>query len=176
MLIRLCLSESQAEKAATLVNQCLGDRILQDCATLCVENSQKIITLLYESWKMDGPVGILPWWYRIFYLYVASQPLLAAMLRPDLFKSMIMEPWGKAMSAFSAHEHVCPFVQQYTSTLKMMWQAANDVHSPRDQPPLVDGVSSVFSQDIFRHLGLEAETSFFGIDDIDLIGNVNWNP
>ena len=143
---------------------------------LCVENSQKIIALVHESYRSEAAIGILPWWYRIFYLYVASQHLIAAMLRPDVFAPMVLESWSKAMSALCAHEHLSSSVQRCISTFRTMWQKVTDIHYPgSDQALPPEGPSNAWFQDIFQHLGFEAENSLFSTENIAWLGNVDWN-
>ena len=178
MLVRFCLPQSQAERAPVPVDQGLGDRILKDCATICVENSQKMIALVYENYRPDAAIGILPWWYRIFYLYVASQHLIAAMLRPDVFAPVVLESWSKAMAALCAHEHLSPSVQQCISTFQTMWQKVTGMPYPvGDQAvPPPEGPSNACFQDVFQHLGLETEFPLFGMENMAWLGNVDWNP
>ncbi|KAL9064166.1 MAG: hypothetical protein Q9157_007932 [Trypethelium eluteriae] len=175
MLTRFCLSDSQAGRGFVLVEQGLGDRVLRECATICVENSQRIIALIYENCQLDASIGILPWWYRVFYLHVASQLLIAAMLRPDMFRAMVLESWSKAMSALSAHEHLSSAVQSGISSLKAMWQKVADIHcSGTNQDPGVEGLSNTSFQDIFQNLRFDAGDPFFGMEDTFVTGNIDW--
>ena len=176
MLARFCLPQSQAERALAPADQGLGDRILQDCATLCVENSQKMIALVYENQRPDAAIGILPWWLRVFYLYVASQHLITAMLRPDVFAPMVLESWSKAMSALCAHEHLHSSVQRCISTFRTMWQKVTDIPCfGRDQGPPSEGSPNAYFQDIFEHLGFEAENPLFGMENISWPGRMDWS-
>jgi hypothetical protein len=177
MLARFCLAQSQAERSPAPVDHRLENRILQDCATLCVENAQKLIALVCENYRSDAAIGILPWWYRVFYLYVASQHLIAAMLRPDVFAPVVLESWCKAHSALCAHEHLSSAVKQCISTFQKMWQKVTDIHYPggAQAPPPPEGPSDTCFQDFFQHLGFEAENPLFGMDSTAWLDNVDWN-
>jgi hypothetical protein len=111
MLARLCLSQSQLAVTSSL-DQGLGDRILQDCASICVDTAQKMVALIYEHHQAEVSIGVIPWWHRMLYLHVAGTILIAAMLRADLYTPMVSQSWTKLMSALRAHEHLSPFVQQ----------------------------------------------------------------
>ena len=168
MLARFCLPQSQAERVPVPVSQGLGDRILQDCATLCVENSQKMIAIVFDNYPLDAAIGILPWWYRVFYLYVATQNLIAAMLRPEVFAPVVLEPWGKAMAALGAHEHLSPSVQRCISTFQTMWHKVSGIPCPGSEAP-----SNACFQDVFEHLGFETELPLFGMENMAWLGNVS---
>ncbi|KAJ5394642.1 uncharacterized protein N7487_012283 [Penicillium crustosum] len=83
-----------------LVNGSLEDHVLQQHTTFCIESAQNMITLVYDSTILDQyGIGILPWWIRIFYIYIAIQHLIASILRPVIFTSTVPEVWGSAMAA-----------------------------------------------------------------------------
>lgn len=174
MLARFCLPKSQAERVPAPVGQGLGDRILQDCATLCVENSQKMIGLVFDNYRSDTAIGFLPWWYRVFYLYVASQNLIAAMLRPEVFAPVVLEPWGKAMATLCAHEHLSASVQRCISTFQTMWHKVSGIPYPgSDQDLPLEAPSNSCFQDVFEHLGFQTELPLFGMENMAWLGNVS---
>ena len=178
MLRRFCLPQAHKESAPTLVSSSLKNHILQDCATLCVENARKIITLMYDNHQPDIAIEILPWWYRVFYTYVASQHLIAAMLRPDVFASVVTESWSKATTIFSALEHLSPSVQRCVANFQTMWQKVNGIHSSYSlgagqvSPP--EGPSDSCYQDVFQHLGFD-EFPVSGLENVAWLGNNDWN-
>ena len=176
MLARFCLPPSQVECAPTPVDQDLRARILRDGAKLCVENAQNLITLLYESCGSNEGIGILPWWYRVYYLIIASQHLIASMLRPEIFASLAVEFWSKAMSALCAHEHLSPSVKRCIAAFQKTWQKVTDLgHLGSDQclPPA--GISTAWFQDVFQHIGFEAENPFLGIESPAWLDDFEWN-
>lgn len=134
MLARICLVQSRSQKAPTPVDQRLGERVLQNYAMLCVESSYKLVVLVCGSYRSDVSIGILPWRYRIFYLYVASHILLAAMLRPELLAPVALESWSMAMLALGADEYL----------------GLSSNHPGRDQATPADGSSEVCFQDSFH--------------------------
>jgi hypothetical protein len=119
MLARFCLSQSQVSTGSPL-DPGLSDRMLQPCASLCLENAQKMITLVQEYHNPDESIGLLPWWHRVLYLHVAGTTLIAATLRADLFTSSISQSWNMAMATLHAHEHFSPFVQLCVATFQTL--------------------------------------------------------
>jgi hypothetical protein len=171
MLARFCLSQSQV-LAGSHLDQGLSDRILQSCATLCLENAQKMISLVQEYHnKPEESIGLLPWWHRVLYLHVAATTLIAATLRADLFTSSITQSWNMAMAALHSHEHFSPFVQQCVSTFQSLSSRILETHhsnsTSRGQfPPLEGGPSNIYFQDVFQDLGFDPDNILFGKDDM----------
>jgi hypothetical protein len=129
MLVRYCLSSRiPVTKGVSPSDTGLGGRILRDCATLCVENMQKVISLVDQCGRHSGRVttdgarmGLVPWWYRIFYLHVAGTVLIAAALQPSLHTQSVSESWGCTMAPLRSHEHLSPFVSQCVATFETLW-------------------------------------------------------
>ena len=124
----------------------------------------------------DPNGGILPWWQRIFYLYLASQHLIVAMMQPTIFRYMVVDYWEKAMSTFGEHEHLSPSIKRCISSFRNMWHKVVDVQNP--QGP--QAAPEMF-QDVFQHLGFEIDgQQFFNLDMGDAmstvsIANLDWN-
>ncbi|KAJ4252463.1 hypothetical protein NW762_011064 [Fusarium torreyae] len=57
-------------------------------------------------------MGILPWWYRVYYLHIAGTIFLAAMLKPDLYTNEVQRCWDDFISALRQHEHLSLYVSQ----------------------------------------------------------------
>jgi hypothetical protein len=102
--------------------------MLQPCASLCLENAQKMIALAQEYHKPDESIGLMPWRHRVLYLHVAGTTLIAATLRADLFTSSISQSWNMAMAALHAHEHFSPFVQQCVATFQTLSARILETH------------------------------------------------
>ncbi|KAH1550364.1 hypothetical protein KXX57_009540 [Aspergillus fumigatus] len=176
VIARLCLSYLQTQKVSPPAETSIGDRILETCATLCVDNAQKLIMLVQECSRPDK-TGLIPWWYRVFYIYIAMQHLIAAMLRPDLFGTVVPESWNTAVSVLSAHERLSPSVRRCLNKLQMMWQTVIDIQSPptHEAPPSsVDYNTGL--RDVFGYLGFDAQMPLFGLDDPAWLDNVDWTP
>jgi hypothetical protein len=195
MLARYCLSRIPAVPNDSTSDRGLGVRIVQDCAALCVENAQKMITLLVDDCgASDGAgVGVIPWWYRVFYLHVAGTVLMAATLQSALCSPAVSESWGRAMTALRAHEHLSPFVSQCLSTFETLSSgmgAHHRNHHPHHphQPyaPLaqetVEGASGVDDstgiatphlQDVlFQDVVFDADAFLFGMEDMSWVGDL----
>ncbi|KAK8122661.1 hypothetical protein PG984_011331 [Apiospora sp. TS-2023a] len=72
----------------------LSDRLLRDCSGLCVESAQALVTLIVETLEPGEPLGLLPWWYRVYYLHIAGITFLAAMLTQELYTESVAQAWG----------------------------------------------------------------------------------
>lgn len=90
----------------------LGDRIIKDCAKVCVEAAQNLTKLIIEILEPYEPMGLLPWWYRIYYLHIAGTHFLAAMFSTEIFTESVSRSWDDVMSALRAHEHLSIYVPQ----------------------------------------------------------------
>lgn len=105
------------------------------------------------------------------------QHLIAAMLRPDLFGTVVPESWNTAVSVLSAHERLSPSVRRCLNKLQMMWQTVIDIQSPptHEAPPSsVDYNTGL--RDVFGYLGFDAQMPLFGLDDPAWLDNVDWTP
>ncbi|KAL2427189.1 Sorbicillinoid biosynthetic cluster transcription factor 2 [Exophiala dermatitidis] len=181
MFSRFCLPQSSITGPSTTAGHGLESRVVQDGATMCVENAQRMITLLSNSHRTDAASAILPWWYRVFYTYIASQILIAAMLRADIFKAMVLNHWSKAMSMLQAHEHLCPAVARFHASFQSMWQQVSDLRNPGggDQGFAADAFSATNFQDLFQHLGFEQGDDLFfnfGVDNSSAMSHLDWEP
>ena len=96
----------------------LSERLLRECAAMCVEAAQKVTSLIVETMEQEplAPIGLLPWWNRIYYLHIAGTNFLAAMFSPDLFTESILRSWQSNMAALRAHEHLSAYVRQCACT------------------------------------------------------------
>ena len=139
-------------------SQDLEDRILRNCAALCVQSAQKLIDLIAEARQPSTMTCVMPWWYQVFYLWIATHHLIAAMLRPEVFESEGSSYWDKAIETLSHFKHLTPFVPRGIATLRNMWQKVLDIHKVPDTQPASDSFS-----DVSQHLG-------FGVHDI--MGNI----
>lgn len=176
MLCRFCRGYSPAEGPPAPVDRRLGDHILQDCAMLCVESAKKLITLVCDNYRSSAAIGILPWWYRVFYLYAASQILIAAMLRADVFAPMVSDSWYQAMSAFSAHEYLSPAVTEYSLAFQQLWRNVTDMHRSDSEVHGASGrPSDVPFQGVFQDLSFDIASPALGMEGMGWMDTINWN-
>jgi hypothetical protein len=175
MLARFCLTQSQSATGSA-IDQGLGERVLQDCASVCVDAAQKMISLIHKHQKPDGTIGILPWWHRVFYLHVSGTILIAATLRSDLFTPTVAQSWTRVISALHAHKHLSPFIQQCTATFETLSCNILGTHRPGSyqlNPP--DVSPDIYFQDIFQDIGFDPDNFLFGKDDMSWLGNFDSN-
>lgn len=142
---------------------------------MCVENTQKLVELVTGNGQPGVAMGLLPWWYRIFYLYTAGLHLVAAKLRPDLFEPGISACWSKLMHSFAAHESLSPYVPRSVSTLRGMWQKVADILTASS------GQSWFYSQtlqDVYEGVGLDFDEFIddLGMDDTYWVNGLDWDP
>ncbi|KAK2029223.1 hypothetical protein LX32DRAFT_663389 [Colletotrichum zoysiae] len=119
MLACFCLSQSP-EPAQT--HEDLSSRVVQQCAMVCVEAAQSLISFIVQFQRHDGSLGLLPaWWYRVFYIYTAATVLVAARLRPAVFSSPdISRSWNQAMGLLHDHENLGPSARRCAAALQIL--------------------------------------------------------
>lgn len=123
MLARFCSFKSTTAAAtaqATASSITLSDRLVRECAAMCIEAAQRLTSLVMETLEPDSPMGLLPWWYRIYYLHIAGINFLAAMFTSDLFTESVLKSWETVMSALHAHDHLSAYVQQCIRTFETL--------------------------------------------------------
>lgn len=151
----------------------LSDRLLRECAGMCVEAAQKVTSLIVESLEPDEPIGILPWWNRIYYLHIAGAIFLAAMFGSDLFTDSVSRSWHDVLSALRAHLHLSTYVQQSISTFETLsariMQTTCSTLDGHEQ--LAEEPSGCCFDDIFQDIRFDFDNFLFGAEDfVDRLG------
>ncbi|KAL4736688.1 hypothetical protein BDV11DRAFT_211047 [Aspergillus similis] len=118
MLARIYSMASNSN--ALLPRPSLSHRLLLNAAAMCLEAAQRIVTLVIETVEPDQPIGLLPWWYRLYYLHIAGANFLAAMIRPELFSDSIAESWEAVLLALRGHQHLCAYAAQCVRTFERL--------------------------------------------------------
>ncbi|KAL4747394.1 hypothetical protein BDW72DRAFT_209647 [Aspergillus terricola var. indicus] len=118
MLARIYSMASNSN--APLPRPGLSHHLLQNSATMCLEAAQQIVTLVIETIEPDQPIGLLPWWYRLYFLHIAGANFLAAMIRPELFSNSIAESWEAVLLALRGHQHLCAYAMQCVRTFERL--------------------------------------------------------
>jgi hypothetical protein len=151
----------------------LSDRLLREGAAMCVETAQKVTSLVIETLEPDEPIGLLPWWYRIYYLHIAGTNFLAAMFGSELFTESVAQSWDSVMSALRAHEHLSTYVQQCIRTFETLsTRILQTRHHPNpascggNVPPEEGTTSGFYFDDIFQDGGLDFDSFLFGMEDV----------
>jgi hypothetical protein len=85
---------------------------------MCLEAAQQIAILVIESLEPDQAIGLLPWWYRIYFLHIAGSNFLAAMINRELFTESVARSWEGVLAALRAHEHLCEYAAQCARTFE----------------------------------------------------------
>lgn len=159
------LARSYSMKSETAT---LGDRLLKESAMMCVETAQKIASLIVETLELGEPVGLIPWWYRIYYLHIAGTNLLAAMFRADLFTESVAQSWSAVLSALRAHEHLSTYVQQCIWTFETLSSRILETRTPETVASgslmLEEGAPGLFD-DIFQDMDFDFDSFLFRTDD-----------
>ncbi|KAK1585402.1 fungal-specific transcription factor [Colletotrichum navitas] len=130
MLACFCLSQSPEPSR---VCDDLSSRVVQQCAMVCVEAAQSLISVIVQFQRHDGSLGLLPaWWYRVFYIYTAAAVLVAARLRPAVFSSLdISRSWNQAMGLLHDHESLGPSARRCAAALQILSTKMFQEHQPQ---------------------------------------------
>ncbi|GIK05333.1 hypothetical protein Aspvir_009440 [Aspergillus viridinutans] len=141
----------------------LSDRLLRECAAMCLEAAQKLTSLIIETLEPNEPMGLLPWWYRIYYLHIAGTNFLA-----DLFTTSVSQSWKEVLSALRAHEHLSMYVQQCIRTFEMLsTRILETQYTTPDRTggmPLEEATSGSLFDNIFQDLGFDCDGFLFGME------------
>lgn len=130
-------------------------------ALQCVENAQKIISMIDQDSGTDGSMHTIPWWYRIFHLHMAGTILLAAMQSVDLFTPAVSESWQQTLSVIKRHEHLCSYVPQLISLFQSL---SRKIRQPGCTDSLEE-LSDTQFHDMFEEFGFHTDSFLF--DDVD---------
>lgn len=144
----------------------LGDRIIKDCAKVCVEAAQKLTKLIIEILEPYEPMGLLPWWYRLYYLHIAGTHFLAAMFSAELFTESVSKSWDDVMSALRAHEHLSTYVPQCIRKLETLSTRIAQTRQLNAEIngdfPLEFQGGDLLNNDIFQDLGWNFDDFLYG--------------
>ncbi|GFF55478.1 hypothetical protein IFM58399_10082 [Aspergillus lentulus] len=170
MLARLySLKSHPATIQAQPIPPSLSDRLLRECAGMCVETAQKLTSLIIETLEPNEPMGLLPWWYRVYYLHIAGTNFLAAMFDADLFTTSVSQSWRDVLSALRAHEHLSMYVQQCIRTFELLSTRILETQYPPPDVtgglPLEEATSGSLFDHIFQDLGFDCNSLLFGMED-----------
>ena len=145
----------------------LSDRMTKECATMCLETAQKIVSVVLSSMTPNVRIGILPWWYRIYYLHIAGTHFLAAMCTTDLYTDSIAESWHSVLSALRAHEHLSEYITQCVTTLESLSVRILQVRCGNPNvDPLKESAPALNFDDIFQEMGFDFNHFLFNQDDV----------
>ena len=172
MLARFCLTPN----SKTSNEYSLHGHLLQGCALLCVENTAKMLSLVCEA-NATSPT-LLPWWYRVFYLFVSSQHLLAAMLRPDVLLTQVHELWSTASQAFADHEHLSPAVKHCSANFAKLAEKITNSHNSamltNAEANQAESLGEDEFQDICHQFGFDLDGRLYDFQD-STSWQTDWN-
>ncbi|KAF6793011.1 fungal specific transcription factor [Colletotrichum musicola] len=133
MLARFCLTQGPPSPSET--HDDLSSRVMQQCAVVCVEAAQSLISVIVRFQRHDGTLGLLPaWWYRVFYIYTAATVLVAARLRPAVFSSLdVARSWNQAMALLHDHENLGPSPRRCAAALQILSAKVFQEQQPQAQ-------------------------------------------
>lgn len=107
----------------------LSPRLLRECAVMCVETAARIVTMIINSLDPNEAIGVLPWWYRVYYLHVAGTTFLAAMLG-DLFTESVLQSWNSMLTSLREHMHLSTFIPQCIATFETLSERILETRNP----------------------------------------------
>ena len=144
----------------------LSGRLTKEGAIMCLETAQKIVRVVLSAMKQDISIGVLPWWYRIYYLHMAGTHYLAAMCTPDLYTHCIAESWHSVLSALRSHEHLSEYVKHCVNTFESFSVRILQV---RCGNPYVDSLKDTLApsafDDIFQEMEFDLNHFLFSQED-----------
>jgi hypothetical protein len=147
----------------------LSDRLLRESAGTYVETAQKIVSLIVETLEPEEPMGLIPWWYLIYYLHIAGTNLLAAMFKSDLFTESVSQFWSAVLSALRAHEHLSTYVQQCIWTFEILSSRILDTRFPDTAADvnltLEEGTPGLFNN-IFQDMDFDFDSFLFRTNEL----------
>ncbi|KAL9473218.1 hypothetical protein ACSS6W_007598 [Trichoderma asperelloides] len=126
-------------------------------ALQCVENAQKMISLIDQDSGTDRSTHNVPWWYRIFHLHMGGTILLAAMQSVELFTPAVSESWQQTLSAIKRHEHLCSYVPQFASLFQSL---SRQIRQPGRTDSLEE-LSDTQFHDLFEEFGFHTDSFLF---------------
>lgn len=138
---------------------------------MCVDAAQDVTSFMIETLEPAEPIGLLPWWYRIYHLHIAGTIFLAAMFVSDLFTESASQSWHNVMTALRAHEHLSTYVQQCIRTFETLSERIlemryADQDGNRIAPP-EEGISDLLFDDIFQDVRFDFDNFLFGTEEIN---------
>lgn len=167
MLVRIYLLKSHAASfPAISKTPTLSHRLQRECARMCLEAAQQITSLIVEHLLLKNRIGILPWWYRIYYLHIAGTHFLAAMFDSELFTPDIEKSWYQVLEALRAHEHLSLYVKQCIQTFETLSAKIRD-----PSPTYLDADHHItssqkqcafFLDDLFQDVNFQMDDILFG--------------
>lgn len=141
-------------------------RITKECAVSCVEAAKKLVKMVIDTLDVNQPVGLFPWWYRIYYLHIAGTNFLAAMFRSDLFTESVSQSWEDLMVGLRAHEHLSAYVKKCIRTFDSLsiriQQTRNFATENLCDIPFNIQVENHDANGIFQDLGFNFDDFIFG--------------
>ena len=171
MLARACFRASQSGNSPVVPNSSiLGDRLINEAASLCIEAAQKIASIIVATSEAEYCVGILPWWYRIYGLHIAATHLLAAMFLPTLFTESVSQSWDSVISTLRRHDHLSEYVGQCIRsfvTMSTRIAETKDSSQASNADELLDGETAGLSfEDIFQDMGFDLDSFWCNGEDV----------
>lgn len=147
----------------------LSDRVIREGAKMCVEAAQKITSLIMETLEPNESIGLIPWWYRLYFLHIAGTTFLAAMFGPELFTESVAKSWEDNIATLHAHEHLSQYVEQCIFTFETLSTKILETRFPRREN--TGNISQDVSDEscvgnLFQDEGFEFDNFLFGMDDI----------
>ncbi|KAJ3494601.1 hypothetical protein NLG97_g3970 [Lecanicillium saksenae] len=168
MLIRFCQSQLESKLRS---DSNLSENFVRDCASMCVGIAQSMVSQIDKCCQVDASsVGLLPWWYRIFYLHLASTVLVIAHLRTELLApTSASKHWHDAMAGLQAHEHLSPFIKQCVASFQSLAAKVSEITVPKQDSSLAAPAMANI-QDIFHDMS-SLDNFLFGMDEMSWIDN-----
>jgi hypothetical protein len=171
ILARFYSTRSQAATTPTSGRApSLSDRLFRECAGLCVDSAQALASLIIETIQPGESLGLLPWWYRIYYLHIAGTTFLAAMFVPDLYTNSVAQSWRSVISVLRDHQHLSAYVQECICTFETLAATILNLQSSdflnNTRTPFGDDDFGFVFDDLLYDAGLDFDGFVYPTDDV----------
>ncbi|KAH8651123.1 fungal-specific transcription factor domain-containing protein [Xylariales sp. PMI_506] len=159
ILTQLCLSKPPYDLST---EPRLTESLIRDCCHSCIDDAAEVISVVstHSQPRTGGTLPAIPWWTRLFYLYVASTVIITALRPIDTFRTAkVMESWEGIISTLRAHESLSHHVQHLIEMLISISMMSRD---PGHLRPTVgdEGTSGISQNPMLPH-------DTFGLDNLD---------
>ncbi|KAK9780260.1 putative Zn(2)-C6 fungal-type domain-containing protein [Seiridium cardinale] len=153
----------------------LSDRLGKECANMCIEGAQKVTALVKETLETNATIGLLPWWYRLYFLHIPGTIFLAAMFRSELFTDEVEQSWHDVIACLRKHAHLSAYVPQCIDTFETLSKRILETRSINGEGghrvQLEEHTPDFLFEDIFHDINFSFDDFLVNFDE-----NIKYEP
>ncbi|KAK6063150.1 fungal specific transcription factor [Seiridium cupressi] len=142
---------------------------------MCIEGAQKVTALVKETLETNATIGLLPWWYRLYFLHIPGTIFLAAMFISELFTDEVEQSWHEVIACLRKHTHLSVYVPQCIDTFEALSKRILETRSINGEggqgvQPEEDTPDFLF-EDIFHDINFSFDDFLVNFDE-----NIEYEP